>query len=69
LKRVPELRFKEFSGEWEEKKLGEIGKIIGGGTPETSKPEYWNGDIPWLTPTEIKQKYISNSVRKITTLG
>ena len=30
-------------------KLSEIMDIIGGGTPKTSKPEYWNGDIPWLS--------------------
>mgnify|MGYP002149500817 CR=1 FL=1 len=27
--------------------------IIGGGTPKTSKPEYWNGDIPWLSGGDI----------------
>ncbi len=66
---VPQLRFPEFEGEWVVKKLGEIAETIGGGTPDTSKKEYWNGDIVWLTPTEIKEKYISNSIRKITKLG
>jgi type I restriction enzyme S subunit len=69
LEKVPELRFKEFSGEWEEKKLGDIGNIIGGGTPDTSNKIYWNGNIQWFTPTEIKTKYISNSNRTITDLG
>jgi type I restriction enzyme S subunit len=60
MKRVPELRFKEFSGEWEEKKLGDIGKIIGGGTPETSKSEYWNGDIPWVSSSDIFEENIQH---------
>lgn len=66
---VPKLRFKEFSGEWEETTLGEVATIIGGGTPDTTKASYWNGYINWFTPTEIKEKYISHSNRKITKLG
>lgn len=68
-----QLRFKDDNGkefaEWEEKTLGEITKIIGGGTPDTSKDEYWGGGIIWLTPTELKRKYISNSIRTITKEG
>lgn len=68
-----ELRFKaddgsEFS-EWEEKTLGEVAEIIGGGTPETSKETYWNGNIQWFTPTEIKSDYVSKSLRTISALG
>ena len=67
--KIPELRFPEFEGEWVEKRLGEIAQTVGGGTPDTTKKEYWNGNIIWLTPTEIKEKYISDSERKITNLG
>lgn len=67
------IRFKDDNGndfpEWEEKKLGEVCEIIGGGTPDTTKKEYWNGEINWFTPTEIKQKYIKSSLRKISQLG
>ena len=66
---VPQLRFPEFTGEWEMKKLGEVCEIIGGGTPETSVDEYWNGTIQWFTPTEIKSDYVSKSIRTITELG
>ena len=68
-KNIPALRFKEFDGEWKVKRLGEVCNIIGGGTPETSKEEYWNGNIQWYTPTEIKRKYLSTSKRRITDLG
>ena len=68
-----ELRFKDEDGEefpeWEEKKLGEVCDIVGGGTPETNKEEYWNGNIQWFTPTEIKSDYVSISIRKITEFG
>lgn len=66
---VPRLRFKEFSGDWEEKMLGDVGSFIGGGTPSTIDQNYWNGDILWLTPTEIKGGMVTDSIRKITKLG
>ena len=50
---VPELRFPEFSGEWEEKKLGHNCKFFSGGTPSTSKREYYIGNIPFIKSGEI----------------
>ena len=68
-----ELRFKDEKGRafpaWEEKRLGDVADIIGGGTPDTSVKEYWNGNIPWFTPTEIKYKFAGDSVRAITDMG
>ncbi|OXT08832.1 restriction endonuclease subunit S, partial [Lacticaseibacillus rhamnosus] len=67
---VPELRFKGYSDAWEKRKLGEISDIRGGGTPSTSKPEYWDGEIDWYAPAEIgTQRYVSGSRRQITNLG
>ena len=44
--------------------------IVGGGTPSTSKDEYWDGDIDWYTPAEIiDQIFVSSSERKITQEG
>lgn len=69
--KVPKYRFPEFQndGDWMEKKLGEIGEFIGGGTPSTSNPEYWNGNIQWYTPTEVKTFNLTKSVRSITEKG
>lgn len=68
-----ELRFKDKGGRafpvWEEKKLKDIAQIVGGGTPETGVKEYWNGDIQWFTPTELKSKYAAQSQRTITESG
>ena len=68
-----ELRFKDEEGRefpaWEEKRLGDVADIIGGGTPDTSVKEYWGGNIQWFTPTEIKSKFARNSIRTITDKG
>ena len=69
-KKVPELRFSGFTDDWEERKLGELSNIVGGGTPSTSNPEYWDGDIDWYAPAEIgEQSYVSKSKKTITELG
>ena len=66
----PKRRFKGFSDAWEQRKLGDIATITGGGTPSTNISEYWNGDIDWYSPVEIGEKrYASGSIRKITKLG
>nr|WP_302171316.1 restriction endonuclease subunit S [uncultured Streptococcus sp.] len=55
---------------WEERKLGELSNIVGGGTQSTSNPEYWDGDIDWYAPAEIgEQSYVSKSKKTITELG
>lgn len=52
-------------------KLSEIMDIIGGGTPKTSKPEYWNGDIPWLSVKDFNNdyRYVYETEKTITQLG
>ena len=52
-------------------KLSEIMDIIGGGTPKTSKPEYWNGDIPWLSVKDINNdyRYVYETEKTITQAG
>ena len=65
----PKIRFKEFQNEWNLTTLGEVGEIVGGGTPDTSNLKFWGDDIVWVTPTEIKNKYIFGSQRKISKLG
>lgn len=63
-------RLPGFTGEWIEKKLGEIGEIVTGSTPSTSLSEYWEGNILWVTPTDITdKKNIQNVERKISELG
>ena len=67
---VPEIRLDGFEGEWEEKKLGEIVDIVGGGTPDTNVMEYWNGEINWFSPTEVGNSiYLDTSEKRISELG
>ena len=69
-KDVPEIRFKEFTDAWEQRKLGEIAEIVGGGTPSTAVSEYWDGDIDWYAPAEIvNQIFVNSSQKKITIEG
>ena len=58
--------------DWQRVKLNKIVKIVGGGTPSINNPSYWDGDIPWFTPSDItnyRSKYIFNSNRYITHAG
>ena len=74
-KAVPKLRFPEFrdAPEWEVKSLLDVcSKIIQGGTPDTSNPTFWDGEIEWLTPSEMdktESRFISSTARKITEKG
>jgi len=57
---------------WKECKLEEVAKIVGGGTPKTDVDEYWNGDIPWITPKDLSNfngRYISKGERNISEKG
>lgn len=57
---------------WEVKKLGEVGKIVSGGTPSTANLYYWNGNIPWITPADLsgyESKQIEKGRKSITELG
>ncbi|MFH0863995.1 MAG: restriction endonuclease subunit S [Candidatus Gottesmanbacteria bacterium] len=64
---------------WQTKKLEDVANVHGGGTPPTSHPEYFQGNINWYSPTEIpkfevttlkeSQKKISDSAIKFTTIS
>jgi len=58
--------------DWEVKPLGFLAKIVSGGTPRTEVPGYWDGHIPWCTPTDItscRGKYLTKTERLITREG
>ena len=58
--------------EWKERTLGDLGTIVGGGTPSRERTEYWHGPIRWLTPGELtgkNAKYVSETQSCITELG
>ena len=58
--------------EWNGVQLGEIARIVSGGTPDTQNASYWNGGTPWCVPTDITKdsdKYLRRTARTITELG
>ena len=58
--------------DWEVKTISQVAEVVGGGTPSTKKPEYWNGKITWLTPKDLskyKFKYMGQGGRNITEEG
>ncbi|WP_298518867.1 restriction endonuclease subunit S [uncultured Methanobrevibacter sp.] len=53
-------------------KIDDIGEVVSGGTPSTSKNEYWYGDIGWITPKDLSSYediYISRGERNISSEG
>ena len=64
------MMFTTSTFSWEQRKLGDIADIVGGGTPSTGNQSYWDGDIDWYAPAEIaNQIYANSSQKKITGLG
>ncbi len=58
--------------EWKTVTLSDLGEIVGGATPATSREDYYNGDIPWLTPKDLAGytgRYIRRGERNITQAG
>lgn len=56
--KYPRLRFRGFSGDWLTTRVGTLGQFVGGGTPSSKHPEYWKGDIPWISSSDINQDSI-----------
>ena len=62
-------RLPEFSGEWNQFRLGEMTEIYSGGTPSTTISEYWGGSIPWMSSGELNNKKIYDVEGRITQKG
>ncbi|MTV22768.1 restriction endonuclease subunit S [Staphylococcus delphini] len=64
---VPELRFPEFEGEWEEKKIKQLFKVVSGSTPLRSNSNYYdNGNVPWVKTTDLNNTIITQTSEKVT---
>ena len=69
---TPKIRFKGFTDDWEQRRVGDIaGKTYGGGTPKTSVEEYWKGDIPWIQSSNLSEHdlFYANIQKHITETG
>ena len=61
-------RLPGFSGEWYTERLDDFCLFVGGGTPDTKNVEYWQGDIPWISSSDLRSDdlYNVNTNRYIT---
>ncbi len=68
--KIPQLRFRDFSGDWEEKKLGDIGVVTTGNTPSTSNRNFYGGLLMFVSPSDITDKrFVVDTKTKLTELG
>ena len=51
---------------WKENTLEDLVTIVGGGTPSKRNDKFWNGDIPWVSPKDMKSEIINDSINHIT---
>ena len=63
---VPNLRFKEFQGEWEESSIGEMFDLYSGNTPSRLNKSHFKGNVNWISSGELKQHYIYSSKEQIS---
>ena len=63
---VPNLRFKEFEGEWEESTIGKQFELYSGNTPSRINKELFNGTINWISSGELKEHYIYSTKERIS---
>ena len=54
---------------WINVPLSRLGTWVGGGTPSTTRPEFWDGDIPWVSPKDMKTDKIDQAIDNITELA
>lgn len=59
----------EVPEHWRLKKIKHFARFSGGGTPSREKLEYWNGDIPWVSPKDMKGEAIHDAEERITSAG
>lgn len=54
---------------WEYRELGDLVRIVSGGTPARSNAEYWGGDMPWITAKDLKEFDLRDSQERLTESG
>ncbi|MDI1475689.1 restriction endonuclease subunit S [Polyangium sp. y55x31] len=59
-------RLPGFHGEWEMKTLGSLGAWLSGGTPSMSIDKYWSGDIPWVSPKDMKVALLHDTIDHVS---
>ena len=55
--------------EWDAASIGQFSTCFSGGTPSTSNPRYYGGDIPWITSSDLNRRRVSEVAGRITDDG
>jgi type I restriction enzyme S subunit len=56
----------DIPAHWEVKRLRFTARLISGATPTTSEPDYWDGDLPWISPKDMHSEEISSTEDQVT---
>lgn len=68
--KVPKIRFDGFTGDWEQRKVSEIGNIITGSTPKTSISDNYGGEFLFVSPADIQgNRYVDETITTLTKKG
>jgi type I restriction enzyme S subunit len=54
---------------WQLRRLKHMARFSGGGTPSRDNPDFWNGDIPWVSPKDMKSEFVKGAEEYITAAG
>ena len=66
----PKIRFKGFDGDWEQRKVSEIGNIVTGSTPKTSISDNYGGEFLFVSPADIQEnRYVDETITTLTKKG
>ena len=69
---VPQLRFSEFNkkGAWEETAIGNMGEVITGSTPSTSRREFYGGEFMFVSPADVSDlRFVEETKKTLTEAG
>ena len=64
-----ELSFNEIPNQWLVCRIGAIGTVVNGSTPSRKQPEYWNGEIHWVSSGEVRNNKLTMTRERITQTG
>lgn len=69
-KKAPEIRFRGFTEDWEQRKLKNVGNIVTGSTPSTFDKNNYSGSYPFVSPADIQyNRYVDNTITTLSEKG
>ena len=69
ISKASDIQSHSFPPHWVSTNLGSLGEWRGGGTPSKSRPDFWDGQIPWVSPKDMKALVIKDSRDHVSEAG